>query len=277
MNPIAAPSYSTLSLQLEGHVAWLRLNRPDRGNALDQAMWDELPQALGWLDRLPGLRVVVLAGAGKNFCGGIDLSVLDRERNNMLGNPCPTRGRENFLGFIESAQASFNAIEKLRVPVIAAIHGACYGGGVDLIAACDLRICTADTRFCIKEVDVAIVPDVGTVQRLRHVIGYSNVAELTYTAETFDGRRARELGLVSRVCDSVEALQASAAELAAVIAAKSPVTVRGIKRNLLFSRDHSVTDGLAYAAAWNAGMLVGSDLDEAIASHREKRPGRFLG
>lgn len=276
MNPTESPRYSTLTVQLEGPVAWLRLNRPDRGNALDQAMWDELPQALAWLDKLSGLRVVVLAGAGRNFCGGIDLSILDRERNNVLGSACPTRGRERFLDFIESAQASFNALEKIRVPVIAAIHGACFGGGVDLIAACDMRLSTADAKFCIKEVDVAIVPDVGTVQRLRHVIGYSNVAELTYTAEVFDGRRARELGLVSRVCDSAETLNAAAAELAATIAAKPPVAVRGIKRNLLYSRDHNVADGLAYAAAWNAGMLVGADLDEALASQREKRAGRFL-
>lgn len=276
MSLTEAPSYSTLNVECVGPIAWLRLNRPDRGNALDQAMWDELPHALDWLDKRPGLRVVVLAGAGRNFCGGIDLSILDRERNNVLGNACPTRGREKFLDFIESAQASFNALEKIRVPVIAAIHGACFGGGVDLIAACDMRLSTADAKFCIKEVDVAIVPDVGTVQRLRHVIGYSNVAELTYTAEVFDGRRARELGLVSRVCDSVEALQAAASELAALIAAKPPVAVRGIKRNLLYSRDHNVADGLAYAAAWNAGMLVGADLDEAIASQREKRPGRFL-
>lgn len=269
------PSFSTLSIELQDHVAWLRLNRPDKINALNMAMWQELPQALTWLDRQASVRVLVLAGSGKHFCAGIDLAILQHHRDAIADAACASRSREGFFDFIESAQQAFNAFEKLRVPVIAAIHGACIGGGLDLIAACDLRIATVDARFCIKEVDVAIVPDVGTIQRLRHVMSYSVLAELTYTGEVFDGHRAAQLGLVSRVCDTTDALWLAAAELAATIAAKPPVAIRGIKRNLLFSRDHSVADGLAYAAIWNAGLTVGSDLDEAIAAQQEKRSAHY--
>ena len=275
MTTSIAPTFSTLSIEIQNHVAWLRLNRPDKGNALSLPMWEELPQALNWIDRQSPVRVLILAGAGKHFCAGIDLAILQHYRDGIAGGSCAARSRESFYDFIERAQAAFNAFEKLKVPVIAAVHGACIGGGVDLIAACDLRLSTADARFCVKEVDVAIVPDVGTIQRLRHVIGYSQVAELTYTAEMFDGHRAEKLGLVSRICETPEQLFAQAQQLAETIAAKPPVAVRGIKRNLLYSRDHSVADGLAYAAVWNAGFTVGSDLDEAMAAQQERRAPEY--
>jgi len=185
------------------------------------------------------------------------------------------RGREQVLAFIEKAQQAITAVEKCAVPVIAAIHGACVGGAVDLIAACDLRLASRDARFCIKEIDLAVVPDVGTLQRLSHVIGYSQTAELTYSAETFDADKALALGLVSRVLEDKDALLAAATELATTIASKSPATVRGIKRNLVFARDHSVPDGLAYTAAWNAGMLTGEDLSEALAAFKAKRAAVF--
>jgi enoyl-CoA hydratase len=275
MTALHIPSFTTLQIELKEHIGWLRLNRPEKANSINQAMWDELPQALAWLQRQTTLRVLVLTGNGRHFTAGIDLAILRRERDAIAANACGSRGREGFLDFIESAQHAFNAFENLRVPVIAAIQGVCIGGGVDLIAACDIRICSVDARFCVKEVDVGIVPDVGTIQRLRHVIGYSALTELSYTGETFDGAKAQRLGLVSQVCPSEEALKQTAAELAATIAAKPPVAVRGIKRNLLFSRDHSVADGLAYAAAWNAGMTMGRDLDESMAALSEKRTPEY--
>ncbi|MGQ0700102.1 MAG: crotonase/enoyl-CoA hydratase family protein [Panacagrimonas sp.] len=268
-------NFETIKTEVSGNIAWLKLNRPDRANALDLRMWEELPRALESLDRMTSVRAIVLCGEGKHFTAGIDISAIDWLSGVKAGEPCATRASEKVLTFIEHAQAAFNAVEKVRVPVIAAIHGACIGGGVDLISACDVRLCTADARFCIKEVDLAVVPDVGTLQRLRHVIGFSATAELSFTAETFDGRRAQSLGLVSRVCESKEALFEAALEMARLIASKPPTTVRGIKRNLLWARDHSVQDGLAYTAAWNAGMLVGEDLREAVAAHVEKRPAKF--
>jgi enoyl-CoA hydratase len=271
----AVPTYTTLKLQLDGPVADLRLHRPEAANALDSTMWDEIPQALSWLSQQNSVRVAVISGEGKHFCAGIDVAMLADLFELTADASRPTRGRESLLAFIEHAQAGFNAIEQARMPVIAAIHGACIGGAVDLIAACDVRLCSSDARFSIKEVDLAVVPDVGTLQRLRHVISHAAVAELSLTAETFNAERALSLGLVSRICEDKAAVLATAGDLARQIAAKSPATVRGIKRNLLWARDHSVRDGLAYTAAWNSAMLVGEDLREAVAAFREKRLPRF--
>lgn len=270
------PAFETLLLHTDGPVARLSFNRPDAANAMDRRVWDEFPRALEWIGRQRAVRAVVVHGEGRHFTAGIDLSVV-RWLKGVAADPArPTRCREEVLAFIEHAQATFNAVERCPVPVIAAVHGACVGAGVDLIAACDLRLCAADARFCVKEIDLAVVPDVGTLQRLGHVIGFSAMAELTYSAETFDATRARDLRLVSRVLDSKDALLEAAMGLARDIAAKSPATVRGIKRNLLWSRDHSVQDGLAFVATWNAAMMVGEDLDEALDAAMQKRKATYL-
>lgn len=261
----------TVQATLDGTIGRITLNRPTKANALDLRMWDELPQALAWLGQQPELRVAVLSGEGRNFCAGIDLTVIQHLHSLTADARCPARGREALLAFIERVQGAFNAIETLQVPVIAAIHGACIGAGVDLIAACDLRLAAEDARFCIKEVDLAVVPDVGTVQRLRHIIGYSTLAQLTYTAATLSAGEARSIGLVSQVRPSQAALLQAATALAAGIAAKSPVAVRGIKRNLLWAREHTVSEGLAYAAIWNAAMLPGEDLRESLEAAVQKR------
>jgi len=163
----------------------------------------------------------------------------------------------------------------MRVPVIAAVHGACIGGGIDMIGACDLRYCTADAKFSIKEVDLAVTADVGTLQRLRHIIGLPRLTELAYTGETFDGRKAQEIGLVGQAYAGRDELMAGVEQLARRIAAKSPLTVRGIKYNLLYSRDHSVREGLEMVANWNAAFLVSDDLREALTAQMQKREAKF--
>ena len=267
--------FKTLRIDLDGPVAWLRLNRPDKANAMNLAMWDELPEAARWLDAQAQVRVVILCGEGGNFTAGIDLEVLMHLGQNVIKPGCGGRAREALRAWIVKAQASFSAMENLRVPVIAAIHGACYGAGIDVIAACDLRYATFDAKFCIKEVDLAVVADVGTLQRMRHVIGLAPLAELTYSAEIFDGHRALALGMVTAAFETKEALFEKAETMARSVAAKSPLTVRGIKRNLLYSRDHSVAEGLEYAAGWNAAMLVSDDATEALAAYLQKRTAIF--
>lgn len=267
--------FETLSIELKGGVAWLRLNRPDKANAMNLKMWEEIPRAAAWLDEQKSVRVVVLAGNGRHFTAGIDMEALGHLGQIAGRKGCPARAREDIWQFIRKAQDSFSAIERMRAPVIAAVHGACIGAGVDLISACDLRYCTSDARFSIREVDLAIVADVGTLQRLRHIVGIAALSELTYTGEDFDAARAERMGLVSGVLNDVEALHEVVAERAALIAAKSPLTVRGIKRNLLWSRDHTVDEGLAYAAAWNAGMLVSEDANEAMMAKMQKRAPQF--
>ncbi len=275
MTDSAIPQFETVLIKFDGPVAWLKLNRPEKLNALDRRMWAELPEALEWLGTQRQIRAIILCGEGKHFTAGIDISVISGLRSKLSDPERRTRGHEEVLADIQRFQHSFTAVENTSAPVIAAIHGVCIGGGIDLIAGCDMRICSQDAKFCIKEVDLAVVPDVGTLQRLRHVIGYSAMTELTYTAETFDSERALKLGLVSRVCESREALMAAALELAKTVAAKSPCTTRGIKRNLLWSREHNVQDGLSYAAIWNTSMLLGEDLDEALSAFQEKRAPKF--
>ena len=267
--------FTTIKIELDGPVARLLLNRPDKANAMSEAMWQELPQAAAWINTQKQVRVVILAGSGKHFTAGIDLQVLASLSQKVTGPGCPARAREFLREWILGAQHTMTAIEQIRVPVIAAITGACVGAGVDLIAACDLRYATADARFCIKEVDLAVVADVGTVQRLQPIIGYGRVAELTYTAETFDGAKAERIGLVNAVFPSAEALMAHVETLARDLAAKSPLTVRGVKKSLLYSRDHTIAEGLEYVAGWNAAMLISDDLKEAVGAWLAKRTPVF--
>lgn len=268
-------AYTTLRLDWIDSIAHLVFTRGDKANAMNLIFWDEFPQAIAEVNAHKSARALVIRGEGRHFTAGIDIEALARLGKVVSGDGCPARAREEVLHFVEHAQAAFNAVERLRIPVIAAVQGACVGAGVDLLGACDIRLCAADARFCIKEADLAVVPDVGTLQRLRHVISLGALAELTYTAETFDATRARDIGLVSRVYPDVDALIAGANAMATLIASKSPITTRGIKRNLQFSRDHTVADGLAYAAAWNAGMLISEDSREAVMAQAQKRAPKF--
>jgi enoyl-CoA hydratase len=185
------------------------------------------------------------------------------------------RGRENLRRLILDLQETFTGMERCRKPVIAAVHGACIGGGIDLVTACDLRYCAADARFAVREIDVGMTADVGTLQRLPRLIGEGMARELVYTGRTFDAAEARAIGLVNRVFDSREALDAGVTEIATAIAAKSPLAIRGCKEMITYARDHSVADGLNHVATWNAAMLISADLAEAGAAAAEKRAPVF--
>lgn len=264
-------TFQTLAIESDGAVAWLRLNRPQRANALDRASFAELAEACEWIDRQPDLRAVILAGEGRHFCAGADVSLLEGLLQIGSAHGCAAEARDVVRREILRLQASVSAIERLRIPVIAAVHGACIGAGIDLIAACDLRYAMNDAQFCIKEVDMGIVADVGTLQRLRHVIGMPMLSELTYTAETFSGVRAQQIGLIGRAHESRDALYSAVGELARRIATKSALTVRGIKHNLLYARDHTVDDALDYVATWNASALLSNDALHAVQSARAAR------
>jgi enoyl-CoA hydratase len=155
------------------------------------------------------------------------------------------------------------------------VHGACVGGGIDLIVCADMRYCSADAWFSIKEIDIGMVADVGTLQRLPRLIGDGMARELAYTARRVDGAEARQIGLVNRVFDTPEALREGVREIAAAIAAKSPLSVRGVKEMLGYARDHTVADGLNYNATWNAAMLMSNDLQESMMANMAKRAPEF--
>jgi enoyl-CoA hydratase len=268
------PVYSSLALSLDQGIADIRLNRPDKSNAMNDAMWQEIRQACIWADTTPEVHVVILSGAGKNFCAGIDLAMLGSIQQ-RIAHPEPTQRRETLRQLIHDLQDCLTALERCRKPVLAAIHGACVGGALDLVSACDMRYASADAVFSIKEIDLAMVADVGTLQRLPHLIGEGLTRELAYTGRNVDAEEAQFIGLINHRYATPEELHAGVRDLARRIASKSPQAIRGIKQVLNYSRDHTVAEGLEFVAEWNADNLLSADLNEAIAAQREKRAPRF--
>ncbi|XP_010494308.1 PREDICTED: delta(3,5)-Delta(2,4)-dienoyl-CoA isomerase, peroxisomal-like [Camelina sativa] len=272
-------SYKTLEIvrkNPDSSVFHLILNRPAHLNALSLDFFVEFPKALSSLDQNPDVSVIIISGAGKHFCSGIDLSSLSSiKAQSSSGNSDRGRSSELLRRKIKSMQAAITAVELCRKPVIAAIHGACIGGGVDLVTACDIRYCSEDAFFSIKEVDLAIVADLGTLQRLPSIVGYANAMEYSLTARRFSGGEAKELGLVSRVFGSKSDLDNGVTMIAEGIAAKSPLAVTGTKAVLLRSREVSVEQGLDYVATWNSAMLISDDLNEAVSAQMKKRKPRF--
>lgn len=263
-------------VEIKDHIATVSFNRPEKANALHEAAWEEMPRIFQELHDNEEVRVIILAGEGRNFCAGIDLSLLmGLQRFNEIG--CEGRKREKLRGFIFKLQAAITAIEECRKPVLAAVHGACIGGGVDIVSACDMRYCTEDAYFSIKEIDLGLVADIGTLQRLPKILQPGIVAEMAYTGRKVDGGEAAQIGLCNRVYQNQEELLAGVNELAAMIAAKSPLCIRGTKEMLLYTRDHTVAESLNYMTAWNASMLLSNDLLEAFAATMEKRSPKFEG
>jgi len=269
-----ATSFETLTVSLTDHIATIRLNRPDKANAMNLAMWHEIRQAFKWVDATADARVAILEGEGKLFTSGIDLQMM-MGMGDQIQNDCEARTRENLRQVILDLQDTLTSLERCRKPVLAAIHGACIGGGIDLITCADMRYCSADATFSIKEIDIGMTADVGTLQRLPKLIGEGMARELAYTARKFGADEALHMRLVNRVFDSREALQKGVREIAATIAAKSPLSVRGVKEMITYARDHSVADGLNYVATWNAAMLLSNDLQEAMMANMGKRPPAF--
>lgn len=263
------PEFETLALRISGKVADLQLARPASANAMDRTLWRELGAAFRWLDGAPGVRAVVLSGQGKHFCAGMDLQVFAE-----LGAGEPARSAEPLRALILQFQASLTAIEQCRKPVLAAIHGACLGGGLAMAACCDARYAAAGSRFSIREIDLGMTADVGTLQRLPHLMPRGLVHELAYTGRDMDAEEALRCGLVNQLCEDAGAVHRQALEIAAAIARKAPSAVRGTKHILLHGRDHSIADGLNYVATWNAGMIDMQDVMTALSGGRDQ-PAEF--
>ena len=263
---------STLNLDVAGGIATVTLNRPDALNAMNRAFWQEMVDVFTEIDDTEAARVVVLQAAGKHFTAGLDLTEFGQI---TAEGGDEGRRRERLRRQILEMQETFSVIERCRVPVLAAIHGACIGGGIDLISACDIRYATADAFFSIHEINIGIVADVGTLQRLPHLMPAGVVRELAYTGRRMAAAEAHGCGLVTRTYQDRETMLEDVQAIAAEIAAKSPLAVSGTKHMLTYARDHSVADGLDYVATWNAAMLIGDDIKEAIAAQMEKRSPEF--
>ena len=268
------PQLTTIEVSVTQHLAQLQLNRPERSNALDATMWQELRTALAWADAATEVRVVVISGAGRNFCSGIDLAMLAGVEERVAHRD-PARRHEALRRLILDLQDCLAAIERCRKPVLAAIHGACIGGGIDLVSCCDMRYGSADATFSVREIDLGMVADVGTLQRLPRLVPDGVARELAYTGRDFSADEAQRIGFLNQVFEDADALATGVSAIAATIAAKSPLAVRGTKEMLNYGRDHSVADGLNYVATWNAAMLMSTDLREAMHAMREKRSPKF--
>ncbi len=265
------PLFETLELELDQHVATIWLNRPDKANSLNPAMWENLQSAFEWCDDTDAVRAVVLAARGKHFCAGLDLTMFAGDDLHS-GVSDPAREAEAFRRNLLRLQENLTSMERCRKPVLACVHYTCIGGGIDMVCCADMRYCTEDAYFSVKEIEIGMVADVGTLQRLPGLIGEGAVRELAYTGRRMDAAEARELGFVNRVFADHDAMMAGVMEIARTIAGRSPLAIRGTKEMLLYSRDHSVADGLNYIAAWNAGMLSKIDLQAGLMAPRGEDP-----
>jgi enoyl-CoA hydratase len=260
-------------VEQEGEVLWLTLNRPEKRNTMSFAFFQQLAEHFRRFDQEAGVRVVVIKAEGKSFTAGLDFS----DAGSLLAAGVGADVREQLRQQILHAQESMNAIERCRKPVIAAVHSHCIGGGVDLLSACDIRIATRDAIFSIRETRIGIIADVGTLQRLPHIIGHGWFREVALTGRDFTAEEALRMGFITRICEDREQLYGEARSLASQMAACAPLTVQGAKDVILFSRDHGVRAGLEYVAQKNAAALMSEDLGEALRAFMEKRPPVFKG
>ena len=260
----------------DGHVATVELVGSGGKPVMDAAFFAELRETFTALDRDADVRAVVVTGTGGHFSFGLDLAEAAGSFGRMAAQP-GARGRVEFLDLIRDWQDTVTAVAACRTPTVAAIEGWCIGGGVDLAAACDVRISTADAKFSVREAKVAIVADLGSLQRLVGVIGDGHLRELALTGDDIDAARAERIGLVNSVYADGDALRTAAADLAGRMAANSPLVTSGIKDVLDAERGPRVEAGLRYVAVWNSAFLQSQDLGEAFAAFAERRSPRFMG
>ena len=267
-------AYSTLQLEFKDKIAHLILNRPAALNSMNRAFWQELPAAILEVEQAEDARVLIISSTGKHFSAGMDLEVFSQPDPRMFGGEASRRA-EFMRRLVLELQACFSALEELRIPVLAAIQGGCIGGALDLVCACDSRYCTADAFFTIKETELGITADLGSLQRLPKWISPGLVRELAYTARNLPATEAKESGLVNRVFADQADLLAGVMQIATQIAAHSPLAVAGSKAMLNYARDHSVADSLQYMATWQAGMFQATDLMESVQAKQAKRASAY--
>ncbi|KAF8323427.1 ClpP/crotonase [Clavulina sp. PMI_390] len=263
-----------VSTPLEG-IAVVSISRPPH-NAFTGAMWREIPLVFNRLSSDSNIRVIVLASSERVFTAGLEVKDTGSELLSATSSD-PSRTAWGLRALIQEFQAAVHAIEKCRVPVIAAVHGIAYGIALEILSACDIRYATSDACFAMKEVDIGMTSNVGLLARFPRITGNdSSARELAFTAKDFSAREALEVGFISKVVEGDKSAVLNAAlETAKMIAAKSPVAISGIKHLFLHARDHSVQENLDYTATWNAGMLQTEDVEKSIEAFMKKKKASF--
>ncbi len=279
MTPInaATAAWTCFNVSIEAGVAHIQMNRPDAMNAMNRAFWNELPVIVKDISDNARARCIVISSTGKHFCAGMDLTVFTGDGGTVAGGRPSDRENagESFRYHVHHLQDVFSCLDEARMPVIVAIHGGCIGGAVDMTSACDIRYASADTFFCIQEINIGMTADVGTFPRLCKLIPEGWVRELAYTGRRLSAEQARQIGLVNTVLETHEACVAHALETAREIASKSPLAVAGSKVMINYARDHTIKDGLDYIAVWQTGMFSSAHMGEAFRAKAEKRDGNF--
>lgn len=269
--------YTYYLVEKKGPVAWVYLNRPEKKNAMNPPAWSEAPAVFDGLDKDPEVRAIVLAGKGEGFCAGIDLMSMVGEIPELM-DPAQKGGvKARLIQRIYPLQETMTCIERCRKPVIAAVHGACIGAGLDMIAACDIRLGSADAVFSLREAAVGFVADVGVLQRLPHIVGQGITRELAFTAKNISADRARSILLLNAVYEDQAALMAGAEQMALEIAECSPLAVQASKEVLNYGVGKSIDDGLRYVASVSTNIIPSDDLFEAVTAFTEKRKPKFTG
>ena len=263
---------SCFAFTLTDHIAHLVLNRPEAMNTMHPTFWRELDAVLTRLHSSGEARVLVISSTGKHFSAGMALETFSGAV--QLDDQSP-EGRAAIFDLLTDMQATFTKLETLRIPVIAAIHGGCIGGAVDMVSACCLRYATSDAFFCIQEINIGMVADVGTLQRLPKLMPLGVVKELAYTGRRLPAAQALGYGLVNQVFDSQQAMLAGALQCAKEIAAKPPVAIWGTKQAIHYARDHSVDDALKQMGWLQGAIWSNAHVQEAVTAMKEKRAGSF--
>ncbi|WP_405167652.1 crotonase/enoyl-CoA hydratase family protein [Nocardia sp. NBC_01499] len=269
--------WQAFTVETKDHVAQVTLTGPGKGNAMGPDFWRELPEIFQALDADPEVRAIVLTGSGKHFSYGLDLPAMSGTFGPLMADKAQAAPRTEFLIEVRKMQAAVTAVADSRKPVVAAISGWCIGGGLDLIAAADIRYASADAKFSLREAKVAIVADIGSLHRLPAIIGEGHLRELAYTAKDIDAARAEKIGLVNDVFADQDAVLDAAHATAREIATNPPLVVQGVKDVLDQRNKDEVAAGLRYVSAWNAAFLPSQDLAEALQAVFEKRAPEFKG
>ena len=267
-------SYKCFDVSIEDGIAHIVMNRPEKRNAMIAEFWTELPAIVHDIDQNAKARVIVLSSTGPVFCAGIDIGMFQNDIGGTKDKNHPQYGA-GFYTNVRRLQDSLSSLENCRIPVLVAIQGGCYGGGVDLMTACDMRYGTADSFITIYEINVGMTADVGTFPRILNHMPEGVVRELAYTGRKMHAEECKARGLYNEVYADQEAMLVAVMALAHEIASKPPLAVYGCKRAITYSRDHTTADALDNIAVWNMSMLIPSEMTEAMVSAKQKRPGKF--
>ena len=260
------------SLTTENHVAHLVLNKPEAMNTMHPTFWRELDAVLTQLHQEGAARALVNSSTGKHFSAGMALETFAGAI--QMDDQSP-EGRAAVFDLLTDMQATFTKLETLRMPVIVAIQGGCIGGAVDMVSACCIRYATPQTFFCIQEINIGMVADVGTLQRLPKLIPLAVVKELAYTGRRMPAEQALQYGLVNAVFDTEEAMLQAALQCAREIASKPPIAIWGTKQALHYARDHAVDDALKQMGWLQGAIWSNRHVMEAVMAMKAKRPGDF--